>query len=107
MIKTHRQSALSSDKIDKYEYLTGKEILPSVPSQIIQQAKLIYSSLGKAFEKETETINDQGEKHIKVIQIKQEIIITAKDENGKIKKREIFETLINQNKLFCYLEIKS
>ena len=32
-------SALSSGKIDKYEYLTGKEILPSNQQQIIEQAK--------------------------------------------------------------------
>ena len=48
-------------------YLTSEEILPSGPSQIMQQTKLIYSSLGKAFGKETKTINNQGEKHIKVI----------------------------------------
>ena len=29
-------SALSSGKIDKYEYLTGEEILPSNQQQIIQ-----------------------------------------------------------------------
>ena len=43
-------SALSSGKIDKYEYLTGEEILPSNQQQIIQQAKSNYSPLGKAFE---------------------------------------------------------
>ena len=43
-------SALSSGKIDKYECLTGKEILPSDQSRIIEQAKFTYSSLGKAFE---------------------------------------------------------
>ena len=32
-------SALSSGKIDKYEYLTGEEILPSDESRIIEQAK--------------------------------------------------------------------
>ena len=32
-------SALSSDKTDKYEYLTGKEILPSNQQQIVEQAK--------------------------------------------------------------------
>ena len=31
-------SALSSNKIDQYEYLTGKEILPSNQKQIIEQA---------------------------------------------------------------------
>ena len=32
-------SASSSGKIDKYEYLTGEEILPSNQKQIIEQAK--------------------------------------------------------------------
>ena len=41
-------SALSSGKLDKYEYLTGEEILPSNQQQIIQQAKFTYSPLGKA-----------------------------------------------------------
>ena len=40
-------SALSSCKIDKYEYLTGEEILPSNQKQIIEQAKFTYSPLGK------------------------------------------------------------
>ena len=42
-------SALSSGKIDKYEYLTGEDILLSTQQQIIEQAKLTYSPLGKAF----------------------------------------------------------
>ena len=33
-----KKSALSSGKIDKYEYLTGEEILPSNQKQIIEQA---------------------------------------------------------------------
>ena len=52
-------SALSSGKIDKYEYLTGEEILPSNQKQIIEQAKFTYSPLGKAFEKQIKTIEDQ------------------------------------------------
>ena len=39
-------SALSSGNIDKYEYLTGEEILPSYQQQIIEQAKFTYSPLG-------------------------------------------------------------
>ena len=42
-------SALSSGKINKYEYLTGNEILPSDQQQITEQAKFTYSPLGKAF----------------------------------------------------------
>ena len=38
-------------KTDKYEYLTGEEILPSDQSWITEQAKFTYSPLGKAFEK--------------------------------------------------------
>ena len=33
-------SGLSSSKIEKYEYLTSEEILPSNQQQIIQQVKL-------------------------------------------------------------------
>ena len=40
-------SALSSGKIDKYEYLTGEEILPSNKQQIIEQTKFTYSPLEK------------------------------------------------------------
>ena len=36
-------SALSWVVIDKYEYLTDEEILPSDQSRIIEQAKFIYT----------------------------------------------------------------
>ena len=64
-------SALSSGIIDKHEYLTGEEILPSNQQQIIEQAKFTYSPLGKAFEKQAKTIEDQGEKQICAIQNKE------------------------------------
>ena len=57
-------SALSSGKLDRYEYLTGEEILPSNQQQIIQQAKFNYSPLGKAIKKQRITIEDQGEKQV-------------------------------------------
>ena len=62
--KAAKISALSSGKLDKYEYLTGEEILPSNQQQIIQQAKFNYSPLGKALEKQRKTIEDQGEKQV-------------------------------------------
>ena len=52
-------SALSSVKIDKYEYLAGEEILQSDQSRTIEQAKFIHSPLSKAFEKEIATIEEQ------------------------------------------------
>ena len=57
-------SALSSGKIHKYEYLTVEDILPSNQQQIIEQAKFTYSPLGKAFEKQIKTIENQGQKQI-------------------------------------------
>ena len=66
-------SALSSGKIHKYEYLTGEDILPPNQQQIIEQAKFTYSLLGKAFEKQIKTIEDQGEKQIKAIQDQGEV----------------------------------
>ena len=55
-------STLSSGKFDKYEYLTGEEILPSNKQQITEKAKFTYSPLGRAFEKQSKTIEDQGRK---------------------------------------------
>ena len=49
--------ALSSGKIHKFEYLTGGDILPSNQQQLIEQAKFIYSPLGKAFEKQKKKNN--------------------------------------------------
>ena len=46
--KGAKTSALSSGKIDKYEYLTVEEILPSNRRQIIEQATFAYYPLGKA-----------------------------------------------------------
>ena len=66
-------SPLSSGEIDKYEYLTDEEILPSNQQQIIEQVKFTYSSLGKSFEKQTKTIKEQGEKQIRALQYKRPI----------------------------------
>ena len=57
--ETAKISALSSGKIDKYEYLTAEEILPSNQKQIIEQAIFTYSPLRKAFEKQTKAVEDQ------------------------------------------------
>ena len=60
-------STLPSGEIDNYEYLTGEDILSSNQQEIIEQAKFAYSPLGKAFEKQTKTNKDQGEKQIEAI----------------------------------------
>ena len=92
-------SALSLGKIDKYEYLTGEEILPSNQQQIIQQAKFTYSPLGKAFEEQTKTIEDQGKKQVKAIQDNKQIVNKDDDYKDKLllsREREIFKDIYNK-----------
>ena len=59
-------SALLSGKFYKYKYLTGEETLPSCQSRIIEQAKFTHSPLGKAFEKQIKTIEEQGKNKLKL-----------------------------------------
>ena len=42
--------ALSSGKIDKYEFLTGEKISPFDQSRMIKQVKFTYTSSEKALE---------------------------------------------------------
>ena len=83
-------SALSSGKLDKYEYFTGEEILPSNQQQIIQQAKFNYSPLGKAIEKQRKTIEDQGEKQVVALE-------SLKDSDKKLPQIKDFIPMKNLN----------
>ena len=56
-------SALSSGKFDKYEYLTGEEIIPSEQIRVMEQAKFIKDQA----EKQIKTIEGQREKQIKAL----------------------------------------
>ena len=67
--ETAKISALSSNKIGKYEYLTEEEISLSNQKQMIEQAKFTYSPLGKAFEKQIKAIEDQGRNNLKLYKI--------------------------------------
>ena len=95
-------SALSSSKIHKYEYLTGEDILPSNQQQIIEQARLPYSPLRKAFEKQTKIMEDKGQNQIDVLKSlksKEETkAITYKsddDDNTPISK-EIYDEILEE-----------
>ena len=95
-------SVLSSRKIHKYEYLTGEDILPSNQQQIIEQARFTYSPLGKAFEKQIKTIEDQGKKQVDALESlkpkEQTKAITYKsddDDNTPISK-EIYDEILEE-----------
>ena len=108
-------SALSSGKHHKYEYLTGEDILPSAQQQIIftyymyyiyyilyitiftQQTKFTYSPLGKAFDKQIKTIEDQGKKQVDALEkLKPEK--TKPIEVNQSRARIIFNDLISKRK---------
>ena len=94
-------SALLSGKLHKYEYLTGEDILPSTQQQIIQQSKFTYFPLGKVFEKQAKTIEDQGKKQVDALEKlnpeEQKKTIEDKSNNSP-KARIIFDDLINKRK---------
>ena len=103
-------SALSSGKLDKYEYLTGEEILPSNQQQIIQQAKFNYSPLGKAIEKQIKTIKDQGEKQVDALKTSHKNLPSIKnfvptekfnpEIIAEIKRIEEIEKNVDRDKMF-------
>ena len=97
-------SALSSGKLHKYEYLTGEDILPSNQQQTIEQTKFTYFPLGKAFDKQIKTIEDQGKKQVDALNtLKSGNKITVKkytygpnDTPFISKQKEIFNKLIDE-----------
>ena len=94
-------SPLSSGKINKYEYLTGNKILPSNQQQIIKQTKFAYYPLGKAFEKQIKTIEDQGEKQVedlKDLKPKQKTKAIVGKSNNQLMAANIFNDLVNKRK---------
>ena len=94
-------SALSSGKIHKYEYLTGEDILPSNQQQIIEQAKFTYSPLGKAFEKQIKTIENQGKKQVDALENlkpKEQIKPIEDKSNNQLRATIIFNDLISKRK---------
>ena len=90
-----KTSALSSGKIHKYEYLTGEDILPSNQQQIIEQAKFTHSPLGKAFEKQIKTIEDQGKKQVDALEyLKPKAIESGSNDNKPTITKEIYNNIL-------------
>ena len=56
--KAAKMSTLSSGKIDKNEYLSGGEIIPSGQRRVIEQVQFTYFPLGKW----TKSIEEQEKK---------------------------------------------
>ena len=76
--------------------------MSSTQQQVIEQAKFTDSPLGNTFEKQTETIKDQGEKQKKAIQDnKEQLVNIDNDDDYKNKlllsrEREILKNIYNK-----------
>ena len=89
-------SALSCGKIHKHEYLTGEDILLSNQQQIIEQAKFTYSLLGKVFEKQIKTIEDQGQKKADALKQTKEITYKPDDDDNTPISKEIYIKILQE-----------
>ena len=86
---------------EPYSFLVNDTTLPSDDSLRFRKnlIKFTYSPLGKAFEKQIKTIEDQGKKQVKAIQDKQIVNINKNDYKNKLllsKEREIFKDIYNK-----------
>ena len=91
-------SALSSNNLDKYEYLTGEDL--GLKPSTIEQAKFEYSPLGKIFNKELSE-EDRKEGLFKILENindKNEEILNTFDTTNKTPKNKTN----NQNKKLIY-----
>ena len=69
--KAAKISALSSNNLDKYEYLSGEDL--GFKASTVERAKLEYSSLGKVFNKRLDIDENKKEgllKGLKILKIK-------------------------------------
>ena len=82
--------------------LTAEDIFPSNQHQIIEQVQFTYSPLGKAFDKQIKTFEDQGEKQIKAIQDQEQAksikkyTYDAEDTPLISKQKQIFNDLVDE-----------
>ena len=93
--KAAKISALSSNNLDKYEYLTGEDL--GLKPSTIEQAKFEYSLLGKVLNKGLDKDKDKKEgllKRLKNIEGKNEEQLKAVKDQNKIQTR-----LISGNKI--------
>ena len=90
-------TALSTGKIDKYEYLTNEEILLSDQSRLIEEAKSTYSPLGKAFEKQIKKLKikeKNKQRHLKSTRNNQLNIKMKKSLQGIQNKKKFLKNLL-------------
>ena len=93
--KAAKISALSSNNLDKYEYLTGEDL--GLKPSIVEQARFEYSPLGKIFNKGLDK-NDKKEGLFKRLEhIEGKIKSENKKESEPIKNEEQSEIVKDES----------
>ena len=104
--KATKISTLSSNNLNKYEYLTGKDL--DLKSSTVEQAQFEYSPLGKIFNNRLDKDEDKKEgllKRLKNIEDKNEELLKAKNKIENTK--EVTDYADAKDANFRKLEIKS
>ena len=89
--KAAKISALSSNNLDKYEYLTGEDL--GLKPSTVEQAKFEYSPLGKVFTKGLDKDNKNGLfKRLQNIENAQKNLINGNDDDDNDDNESIYKT---------------
>ena len=67
-----------------------------VKQQIIEQAKFTYSLLGKAFEKQIKTIEDQGKKQVDALKVLEPKAIESGSNNKPVITQEFYDKILEE-----------
>ena len=92
--KAAKISALSSNNLDKYEYLTGEDL--GLKPSTIEQTKFEYSLLGKIFNRELDQDDTREDSFKRLRNIEGKIKSKNKKESEPIKNEEQSEVLKDQ-----------
>ena len=89
--KAAKISAMSSNKLDKSEYLTGEDL--DLKQSTVEQAKFEYSPLGKVFTKGLDKDNKKGLfKRLQNIENAQKNLINGNDDDDNDDNESIYKT---------------
>ena len=93
--KAAKISALSSNNLEKYEYLTSKDL--GYKPRVIEQAKFEYSPLGKIFNKILDKDDNKKEGRLKILKNIQKSKSSSNDNLSSFRSKSSEKTLVNED----------
>ena len=93
--KAAKISALPSNNLEKYEYLTSKDL--GYKPRVIEQAKFEYSPLGKIFNKILDKDDNKKEGCLKILKNIQKSKSSSNDNLSSFRSKSSEKTLVNED----------